>query len=261
MTTIALTVTKRPAGSTTSSNGWPSIRSAGTIGIGHTRWATHGAPTDVNAHPHLGGDGALAVVHNGVIENFQPLKQRLAERGLQFPLGHRHRGHRPPDRQLPEAAAAGRPTWRRRTTEPLVAAVQAALAQLQGTYGLAILFRDWPDVLIAARLGSPLVVGVGDGEHFVASDASPLAGYTDKIVYLADHELAVLTADSLRVIHRDQGHVDHSVHVLDLEAGDIDTGRLSRTTCSRRSSSSPSRSKTPCAAGSTATRPRPSSAA
>ena len=81
------------------------------------------------------------------------------------------------------------------------------MAQLQGTYGLAVLFRDWPDVIIAARLGSPLVVGVGAGEHFVASDASPLAGYTDKIVYLADHEVAVLTADSLHVIHRDQGNV------------------------------------------------------
>ena len=108
--------------------------------------------------------------------------------------------------------------------QPLVGAVQAALAQLQGTYGLAILFRDWPEVLIAARLGSPLIVGVGDGEHFVASDASPLAGYTDKIVYLADHELAVVTADTLRVIHRDQGHVNHSVHVLDFQAGDVDMG-------------------------------------
>ena len=108
--------------------------------------------------------------------------------------------------------------------QPLVAAVQAALAQLQGTYGLAILFREWPEVIIAARLGSPLVVGVGVGEHFVASDASPLAGYTDKIVYLADHELAVVTADNLRVVHRDQGQVNHSVHVLDFQAGDIAKG-------------------------------------
>ena len=107
---------------------------------------------------------------------------------------------------------------------PLVAAVQHALAQLHGTYGLAVIFRDWPEVMIAARLGSPLVVGVGAGEHFVASDASPLAGFTDKIVYLADHELAVLTADSLRVIHRDQGNVAHCVHVLDIESGDVGLG-------------------------------------
>ena len=108
--------------------------------------------------------------------------------------------------------------------QPLVAAVQAALAQLQGTYGLAILFRRWPGVIIAARTGSPLIVGVGSGEHFVASDASPLAGYTDKIVYLAEHELAVVTADNLRVIHRDQGRVNHSVHVLDFQAGDVAKG-------------------------------------
>ena len=87
-----------------------------------------------------------------------------------------------------------------------------------------ILFRDYPQVLLAARLGSPLVVGVGAGEHFVASDASPLAGRTDKIVYLADHELAVLTADTLRVIHRDQGQIPHNVQVLDLDAGDVDRG-------------------------------------
>src|SRR5207253_573830 len=84
--------------------------------------------------------------------------------------------------------------------EPLLLAVQEALAQLRGTYGLVILFREYPDVLIAARLGSPLVVGVGDGEHFVASDASPLVGHTKRIVYLADHELAIVTADGLRVV-------------------------------------------------------------
>ena len=185
-----------------------------------------GRPTDVNAHPHLGGDGVVAVVHNGVIENFQSLKQRLQSEGYVFRsatdtevIAHLIASC------LKRAAAAGRRSRPADAAiEPLVDAVQAALAQLQGTYGLAILFRDWPEVLIAARLGSPLVVGVGDGEHFLASDASPLAGYTDKIVYLADHELAVVTADSLRVIHRDQGHVDHSVHVLDIEAGDVDLG-------------------------------------
>ncbi len=195
----------------------------GQVGIGHTRWATHGAPSDANAHPHLGGDNAVAVVHNGVIENYQAIKQRLASEGYRFQsetdsevIGHlidsclkRH----PP---VSNMAAAD--------YQPLVDAVQAALAQLQGTYGLAILFREWPEVIIAARLGSPLIVGVGAGEHFIASDASPLAGFTDKIVYLADHELAVVTSDSLRVIHRDQGHVNHSVHVLDFQAGDIGKG-------------------------------------
>jgi glucosamine--fructose-6-phosphate aminotransferase (isomerizing) len=195
----------------------------GTIGIGHTRWATHGSPTDINAHPHLGGDGVLAVVHNGVIENFQAIKQRLLAEGYQFRsatdtevIAHLIDSCLKRQRDLADSPA--------RDYQPLVDAVQAALAQCQGTYGLAIIFRDWPEVLIAARQGSPLIVGVGTAEHFVASDASPLAGYTDKIVYLSDHELAVITADSLRVIHRDQGHVSHSVHVLELDAREVDLG-------------------------------------
>ena len=195
----------------------------GRIGIGHTRWATHGAATDFNAHPHLGGNGAVAVVHNGVIENFDTLKERLGGDGYRFQsatdsevIAHLidHYLQRQPS--CDDMAAAD--------YAPLVRAVQAALGQLQGTYGLVILFRDYPEVLIAARLGSPLIIGVGSGEHFVASDASPLAGHTDKIVYLADNQVAVLTADSLRVIHRDRGHVAHSVKTLDIESGDVDLG-------------------------------------
>jgi len=194
---------------------------AGRIGIGHTRWATHGAPTDTNAHPHLGGDGAVALVHNGVIENFGPLKQRLIGEGYQFQsatdtevIAHLI------DSQLKRFAVPR--DGRSSDYQPLVDAVEAALAQLQGTYGLAILFRDWPEVMLAARRGSPLIIGVGSDEHFVASDASPLAGHTDKIVYLADNELAVITPDNLRVIHRDHGHISHSVEVLDIETEDID---------------------------------------
>ncbi len=209
--------------------------SPGTIGIGHTRWATHGPATDVNAHPHVGGDAALAIVHNGVIENFHPLKSRLESEGYLFHsatdsevIAHlvascldQQLVRETPHRDAPPAADGldGLIAPRHR---PLVEAVRQALAQLQGTYGLAVVFRDYPDVIIAARLGSPLVVGVGAGEHFVASDASPLAGHTDKIVYLADHELAVVTADSLRVIHRDQGYVAHTVRQLDIVADDVD---------------------------------------
>jgi glutamine---fructose-6-phosphate transaminase (isomerizing) len=195
----------------------------GRIGIGHTRWATHGAPTDGNAHPHLGNVGSLAVVHNGVIENFAPLKQRLQNEGYVFRsatdtevIAHLIDSCLKRQRLDGDLAAV--------YYQPLVAAVQEALAQLQGTYGLAILFRDWPDVMIGAKQGSPLIVGVGDGEHILASDGSPMAGFTDKIVYLADHELAVVTADTLRVIHRDQGHVNHSVKVLEIEAGDLMLG-------------------------------------
>ena len=205
---------------------------AGRIGIGHTRWATHGAATDENAHPHYGGNGTLALVHNGVIENFQTLKQRLQAEGYTFKsatdtevIAHlidsclkRQIGQ--DDRREDSPPPTGG------DYRPLVDAVQAALVQLQGTFGLVVLFRDYPDVLIAARRGSPLIIGVGDGEHFIASDGSPLAGYTDKIVYLSDHELAIVTADNLRVINRDQGHVAHSVELLEIEAGAVDLGEF-----------------------------------
>ncbi len=196
----------------------------GRIGIGHTRWATHGPATDANAHPHLGGDGSLALVHNGVIENFRVLKQRLEGEGYQFRsatdtevIAHLI------DHCLRRAVCGAEGDAR--DTGTLVGAVQAALAQLQGTYGLVVLFRDRPDLLVAARQGSPLILGVGDGEHFIASDGSPLAGFTDKIVYLADHELAIVQPDELRVIHRDRGHVSHSVQALDIEAGAIELGQ------------------------------------
>lgn len=216
----------------------------GGIGIGHTRWATHGAATDINAHPHAGGNAVVAVVHNGVIENFQPLKQRLQAEGYVF--------HSATDTEviahlivscLEQSGYHAPTSIRKSDTESgaqsngapgidlradgyavLVSAMKAALAQLQGTYGLAVLFRDCPEVIFAARLGSPLVVGVGDNEHFIASDASPLAGHTDKIVYLSDHELAIVTADSLKVIHRDQGQVVHSVHTIDYAVGNIELG-------------------------------------
>ncbi len=202
----------------------------GQTGLGHTRWATHGGATDENAHPHIGGNGLLAVVHNGVIENYLALKQRLETQGYVFHsatdsevVAHliarcleKELEHAPQLADPREMAASG--------YGALVAAVAAALAKLHGTYGLAIVFRDYPDVVIAARLGSPLVVGVGAGEHFLASDASPLVGYTDKIVYLADHEIAVLTADSLRVIHRDQGEVAHAVQELAIGSADVDRG-------------------------------------
>jgi glutamine---fructose-6-phosphate transaminase (isomerizing) len=192
----------------------------GSLGIGHTRWATHGPAVEENAHPHTGGNGAVALVHNGVIENYRKLKTVLEQKGYTFRsatdsevIAHLI------DHCLSKAkveAIAGDPH------EVYVTAVQAAIAQLQGTYGLAVVFPDQPDFLIAARLGSPLVLGIGHGEHFIASDASPLAGHTEKIVYLADHQLAVVTADSIRVIHRDQGKIRHSVERLEITSDSVE---------------------------------------
>ncbi len=216
---------------------------AGTIGIGHTRWATHGAPTDENSHPHLGGHQVLALAHNGVIENFRPLKTRLEAEGYVFRsatdsevIAHliasclqaieeeEKSGNNSNGAATQRGAAGHQHTGQATKHDHLVAAVSMTLAQLQGTYGLVILFREHPDVIFAARLGSPLVVGVGDGEHFVASDASPLVGYTDQIVYLADHQMAVITADSLRVIHRDQGAITHNVRLLEMETSQVQLG-------------------------------------
>jgi glucosamine--fructose-6-phosphate aminotransferase (isomerizing) len=208
----------------------------GTIGIGHTRWATHGAPNDDNAHPHFGGAHALTIVHNGVIENFRDLKEQLESEGYIFRsatdtevIAHLIASclEKGSDAAPAVEATNGKkksPLGVEPQHEPLVRAVQEALTKLRGTYGLAILFRDHPDVIIAARLGSPLVVGVGEDEHFIASDASPLVGHTERIVYLADHELAVVTADSLRVIHRDQGQITHRVRPMEIAAADVSLG-------------------------------------
>jgi len=193
----------------------------GSIGIGHTRWATHGPATDENAHPHLGGDGVVAVVHNGVIENYRSLKEKLLEQGCQFCSAT--------DTEVVahliahELESLGEDTVDPFDPyAPLVAAVQKSLVQLQGTYGLAVMFREWPDVIVAARLGSPLVIGVGDNENFIASDALPLAGRTNKIVYLAEHEIAVVTSNCIRVIHRDRGDVRHDVKLLEIQSADVD---------------------------------------
>ncbi len=198
---------------------------SGEIGIGHTRWATHGPPTDDNAHPHFGGSSVVTIVHNGVIENYRKIRQRLEGQGYEFrsatdteAIAHLLADCLAREQAAESVADASDPH------APLIRAIQAALAQLRGTYGLAMLFRDYPDVLVTARLGSPLVVGVGDDEHFVASDASPLVGQTDKIVYLKDHEIALVTATSLRIVHRDQGHVQPDVRLLELEATDVDIG-------------------------------------
>jgi glutamine---fructose-6-phosphate transaminase (isomerizing) len=222
----------------------------GTIGIGHTRWATHGPATDANAHPHLGDGQLLALVHNGVIENYQALKGQLIELGYEFQtqtdsevvaqlithelrrcdnafdstIGDQSSGNcqlngDPSDQDQLDVGPVVMDPY-----SPLVEAVQNALAQLRGTYGLAIIFRDWPDAIVVARLGSPLVIGIGNGEHFIASDSSPLAGRAQQIVYLADHEIAVVTKDAIRVIHRDQGDIGHDIQQLNIVASDIDLG-------------------------------------
>jgi glucosamine--fructose-6-phosphate aminotransferase (isomerizing) len=196
----------------------------GCAGISHTRWATHGPANDINAHPHLSSDGQIVVVHNGVIENYATLKRQLMSDGVEFAsdtdteviaqliaqqLSHLRDENE--DRGEPDASL-------------LVEAVTNSLAMLKGTYGLAVLCPHFPSVVIGARLGSPLVVGVGEGEHFLASDPSALVGLTDKVVYLQDHQLCVLTAEDWHILDQDRTQVHATVHQIDWETADTDKG-------------------------------------
>ncbi len=182
----------------------------GTLGIGHTRWATHGPPTVGNAHPHVSTDRSIAVVHNGIIENATVLKAGLEARGFVFTsdtdtevLAH-----------LIEAAYAGN----------LEAAVIEALRQVEGTYGIAVISSKEKDKIVAARKGSPLLVGLGDGEFFIASDASAILAYTRNVVYLDDGDVAVITRDGYKVLDLDAVILDKPVSRIDWDLEQIERG-------------------------------------
>jgi glucosamine--fructose-6-phosphate aminotransferase (isomerizing) len=184
---------------------------SGPLGIGHTRWATHGEPAERNAHPHRDGSGALAVVHNGVIENYQALRESLLRAGHRFEsetdtevLPHLI------EQKLVEGAGS------------VVEAVRAALAEARGAYAVGIITRDDPDTLYAARLGSPLVIGIAEGAHLIASDVPALIDSTRRVVYLEDGQLAALRRDRLEVWDLDGNPVAPRVVEVDLapEAAD-----------------------------------------
>ncbi|MGH7223826.1 MAG: glutamine--fructose-6-phosphate transaminase (isomerizing), partial [Gemmataceae bacterium] len=182
----------------------------GCVGIGHTRWATHGAPNDRNSHPHVGGNGRVVVVHNGVIENYAELKSELQEQGVLF--------HSDTDTEVIAHLIA------RHLHGDLAEAVMHVLPLLKGTYGIAALSLDDPNVLVGARLGSPLVLGLSEDECFLASDPSALAGYADKVVYLDDHQVCVLTPEYWRILNRERVEIEASVHALETTINDIDLG-------------------------------------
>jgi glutamine---fructose-6-phosphate transaminase (isomerizing) len=182
----------------------------GTLGIAHTRWATHGPPTETNAHPHLSTNGKIAVVHNGIIENATVLKAGLEARGFVFKsdtdtevLAH-----------LIEAAYAGN----------LEAAVIEALRQVDGTYGMAAVCSDEPDKIVAARKGSPLLVGIGDGEFFIASDASAILAHTRQVVYLDDGDIAVVTREGYHVLDLDAAIREKPVTRIEWDLAQIERG-------------------------------------
>jgi glucosamine--fructose-6-phosphate aminotransferase (isomerizing) len=155
----------------------------GTLGIAHTRWATHGAPNDVNAHPHTDGSGRLAVVHNGIIENWVALRQLLESEGARF-------------RSDTDTEVLAH-LFARYYDGNIEKAVQEGLREVRGAYGIAVVHADEPDVLVAARNGSPLIIGVGEEEYIVASDASAIIEHTTNVIYLEDNEMATLRRDGL----------------------------------------------------------------
>ncbi len=182
----------------------------GTCGMAHTRWATHGAPTDLNAHPHVDSSGRIALIHNGVIENFQALRTYLETRGVQFRsdtdtevlvqlVGHFYDGD-------------------------LEIAVRTALREVRGTYGIAVMSSQEPGKIVAARKGSPLIIGIGDGEFVVASDAAAIVQHMTQVVYLSDGEMAVVTDDGFRTTTLDNVPVTKEVSELELSLEDIELG-------------------------------------
>jgi glucosamine--fructose-6-phosphate aminotransferase (isomerizing) len=180
----------------------------GCHGIAHTRWATHGPANDANAHPHVAAtqDAEVAVVHNGVIENYTALKRQLQAEGVEF--------HSDTDTEVISQLIA------RHHHGDLVEAVRAVLPMLKGTYGLAAVSPRNPDLIVCARLGSPLVLGVGTGEHFLASDPAALVGHTDRVVYLEDHQTAVVTADEWRLYNQERAEVTGNIESIGSDTGE-----------------------------------------
>jgi glucosamine--fructose-6-phosphate aminotransferase (isomerizing) len=182
-------------------------------GMGHTRWATHGEPNDRNAHPHHSASGRLAMIHNGIIENYTQLKQELMRKGYHF--------HSDTDT---EVLLNFIEDIQQNNQCGLEEAVRIALKRVVGAYVIVLLDRDNPDTLIAARKGSPLVIGIGKGEHFLASDASPIIEYTKEVVYVNDYELAILKADELILKNLGNEKVTPFIQKLDLEMAAIEKG-------------------------------------
>ncbi len=182
-------------------------------GMGHTRWATHGEPNDRNAHPHSSASGRLAIIHNGIIENYTQLKHELIKKGYSFRS----------DTDT-EVLLNFIEDIQQNNNCTLEEAVRIALKRVVGAYVIVLLDRDSPDTIIAARKGSPLVIGIGKGEHFLASDASPIIKYTKEVVYVNDYELAILKADELILKNLGNEKLTPFVQKLDLELAAIEKG-------------------------------------
>lgn len=187
---------------------------SGSIGIAHTRWATHGEPNDINAHPHMSADGNIAIVHNGTIENYNVLKQALTKHGCEFKS------------ETDTEVLVQLIQYVKETNNcTLIEAVTEALSQVVGAYAIAVVDRDTPDTIIAARKSSPLVIGIGEDATYLASDATPIIDYTDKVVYLNDDEIAIIKKNEpLRVITSDNEPSNIDIKTLKLSVSQLEKG-------------------------------------
>lgn len=186
---------------------------AGTTGIGHTRWATHGEPSDRNAHPHVSKSGKLAMIHNGIIENYAQLKNELTKEGYEFKSDTDSEVLLNFIEDIQEKNECG-----------LEEAIRIALKRVTGAYVILLIAADQPDTIIAARKGSPLVIGIGKNEHFLGSDASPMLAYTKEVVYINDYELAIVKPDELILKNLGNEIITPFVQKLDLELAAIEKG-------------------------------------
>lgn len=187
---------------------------SGTIGIAHTRWATHGEPCQANAHPHFSSSKNLALIHNGIIENYATLKEKLQKKGFIFKSS-----------TDTEVLVQLIEFFQLSNHLDLLTAVQLALHEVIGAYAIAVLDKNNPDEIIAARKSSPLVVGIGKDEFFLASDATPIVEYTDKVVYLQDGEIAVIRRDkTLEVVNLDNVLQNPEVRTVEMNLGQLEKG-------------------------------------
>jgi glucosamine--fructose-6-phosphate aminotransferase (isomerizing) len=183
----------------------------GTLGIAHTRWATHGAPSQINAHPHTDASERIAVVHNGIVENFHVLKEKLQREGVVF-------------KSETDTEILAHLIGKYYTGGDLAAAVSRALAEVEGAFGIAVIARDNPDVLVGARRGSPLIVGIGDGEYFLASDACALVRYTKRVIFLKDNTMAVLSRNDYQTTTLDNKKIAAEIHNIEFDAASLAKG-------------------------------------
>src|SRR6202142_1583136 len=213
---------------------------AGNLGIGHTRWATHGIPSDKNSYPHFDQSGKIAVVHNGVIENFDALKQKLLKAGHTFKsdtdtevLAHligvhyekrRSRGDEAQTKKKPETPHVVSYD-KKNSSDTLTQAVCDALREVIGTYGLAVICADQPNLIVGARRGSPLIIGIGTGEHFLASDANAIVAHTKKVVYLNDYDVATITPERFEVMNLGTDTANVQVSKLEFNREDAVRGK------------------------------------